>query len=237
MHILLFGASGHVGTGLAQRLSSHHTVTGIVRRRPETQTAYAPVTVPEWVDEPEAVLTALAAANLPSVDAVIAAVGGWYVDEPVLERGLAKFDEDYDSYLRGHFAACHISERLAAERSEPGRSEPGQPGTDHSAAAPSRVVHLALNGVASVEALAGSGAISVFGAAQKMLIEVAAAESSSVDFRELRIMAPVGGDDRNDLTGGVETVALAEVAEAITAILDSPERFDVNTEIHPTASA
>ncbi|WP_169252433.1 NAD(P)-dependent oxidoreductase [Brevibacterium sp. 'Marine'] len=215
MHILLFGASGHVGTGLAQLLGPHHTVTGIVRRPPDTKTAYTPVTVPDWVDEPEAVTAALATAGLPPVDAVIAAIGGWYIDEPVLDRGLAKFDADYDSYLRGHFTACALSQSLASGRKS------GDQG----------FVHLALNGVASVEALAGSGAISVFGAAQKMLIEVAAAESTGVAFRELRIMAPIGGDDRNDLAGGVDTVPLAEVADALTAILDSPDRFDVSTEI------
>lgn len=216
MHILLFGASGHVGTGLAQQLSPQHRVTGIVRRTPDTETAYEPVTVPDWVDEPEAVTTALASSDLPPVDAVIAAIGGWYIDEPVLDRGLVKFDADYDSYLRGHFTACAISQSLATDRTSGGHG----------------FVHLALNGVASVEALAGSGAISVFGAAQKMLIEVAHAESTSVAFRELRIMAPIGGDDRNDLSGGVETVHLAEVADGITAILDSPDRFDVSTEIH-----
>lgn len=219
MHILLFGASGHVGTGLAQQLSSQHTVTGIVRRAPDTETAYEPVSVPNWVDEPEAVTSALASRDLPPVDAVIAAIGGWYIDEPVLDRGLAKFDADYDSYLRGHFTACAISQSLATDRTSSGHG----------------FVHLALNGVASVEALAGSGAISVFGAAQKMLIEVAAAESTSVAFRELRIMAPIGGDDRNDLSGGVETVHLTEVADGITALLDSPDRFEVSTEIHANA--
>jgi hypothetical protein len=216
MHILLFGASGHVGTGLAQQLSPQHRVTGIVRRTPDTETAYEPVTVPDWVDEPEAVTSGLASSDLPPVDAVIAAIGGWYIDEPVLDRGLVKFDADYDSYLRGHFTACAISQSLDTGRTSGGHG----------------FVHLALNGVASVEALAGSGAISVFGAAQKMLIEVAHAESTSVAFRELRIMAPIGGDDRNDLSGGVETVHLAEVADGITAILDSPDRFDVSTEIH-----
>lgn len=216
MHILLFGASGHVGTGLAQQLSPQHRVTGIVRRTPDTETAYEPVTVPDWVDEPEAVTSGLASKDLPPVDAVIAAIGGWYIDEPVLDRGLVKFDADYDSYLRGHFTACAISQSLDTGRTSGGHG----------------FVHLALNGVASVEALAGSGAISVFGAAQKMLIEVAHAESTSVAFRELRIMAPIGGDDRNDLSGGVETVHLAEVADGITAILDSPDRFDVSTEIH-----
>jgi len=219
MHILLFGASGHVGTGLAQQLSPQHRVTGIVRRTPDTETAYEPVTVPDWVDEPEAVTSALASRDLPPVDAVIAAIGGWYIDEPVLDRGLEKFDADYDSYLRGHFTACAISQSLATDRTSAIRG----------------IVHLALNGVASVEALAGSGAISVFGAAQKMLIEVAAAESTSVAFRELRIMAPIGGDDRNDLSGGVETVQLTEVADGITAILDSPDRFEVSTEIHANA--
>ena len=120
MHILLFGASGHVGAGLARLLSQHHTVTGIVRRRPETETASEPVIVPDWVDEPKAVTSALASADLPPVDAVIAAIGGWYIDEPVLDRGLAKFDADYDSYLRGHFTACAISQSLADDRSEGG---------------------------------------------------------------------------------------------------------------------
>ena len=241
MHILLFGASGHVGTGLARLLSPHHTVTGIVRQRPAPETAFEPVTVPDWADEPEAVTSALASAGRPPVDAVIAAIGGWYIDEPVLDRGLAKFDEDYDSYLRGHFTACAISQSLATQRSKAAGSSSGlsagQMSDRSTNAGPesTRFVHLALNGVASVEALAGSGAISVFGAAQKMLIEVAAAESTTVDFRELRIMAPIGGDDRNDLTGGVDTVPLAEVAGAITPILNSPERFDVSTEIHATA--
>lgn len=240
MHILLFGASGHVGTGLAQQLSPQHRVTGIVRRTPDTETAYEPVTVPDWVDEPEAVTSGLASKDLPPVDAVIAAIGGWYIDEPVLDRGLAKFDADYDSYLRGHFTVCAISQSLADDRSEGGgTSERSADSSTDSATsaepAPTRFVHLALNGVASVEALTGSGAISVFGAAQKMLIEVASAESTTVDFRELRIMAPIGGDDRNDLTGGVDTVPLAEVAEALTPILHSPERFDVSTEIHANA--
>lgn len=223
MHILLFGASGHVGTGLARHLSPHHSVTGIVRRPPTGETDFAPVVVPEWVDHPEDVTSALASTDSPRVDAVIAAIGGWYIDAPVLERGLAKFDTDYAAYLRGHFTACTLSEQLAAER------------TADSGAG--RLAHLALNGVASVEALTGSGAISVFGAAQKMLIEVAAAESTTVDFRELRVMAPIGGDDRNDLSGGVETVSIAEVADAVTEILQSAARFDTSTEVHASGNA
>lgn len=215
MHILLFGASGHVGTGLAKLLSSDHRITGIVRRPPTAETSYQPLVVPRWVDDADEVISELADAKTPPVDAVVAAIGGWYMDSPVLDRGLAKFDTDYEAYLRGHFTACAISERLAADR-----------GTG-------RLTHLAFNGVASVEALPGSGGISVFGAAQKMLIEVAAAESTTVDFRELRVMAPIGGDDRNDLTGGVETIGLAEVAAAAAAIVDGADRFEVSTEIGP----
>src|SRR5699024_1021145 len=152
MHILLFGASGHVGTVLAGRLSPNHRITGVVRRRPESATPFTPLVVPDWVDDPDHVLAALtghdgSAVDAEPVDAVIAAIGGWFIDRPVLARGLAKFDEDYADYLRGHFTACTISERLAqtGPRAEPG-SRP--------------LVHLALNGVASVEALSGSGAIS-----------------------------------------------------------------------------
>ena len=243
MHILLFGASGHVGTGLARRLNRHHRITGVVRRRPEAAAPFTPLVVPDWVDDPDQVVSALAghaaddgsadvaasadpvdseSVGAEPVDAVIAAVGGWFIDRPLLERGLEKFDEDFDSYLRGHFSACTISQRLAESR-------------PRAATETAKVAHLALNGVASRQALPGSGSISVFGAGQSMLIRVAAAEATTVDFRELRIMAPVGGDDRNDLTGGVETIALAEVAEAVESILHSPERFEVCTEIGPQA--
>ena len=233
MHILLFGASGHVGTGLARRLNPDHRITGVVRRRPESATPFTPLVAPDWVDDPDQVLAALAghaaddgfavgAAAAEPVDAVIGAIGGWFIDRPLLERGLAKFDEDFDSYLRGHFTACTISQRLAEFR-------------PRDAAVTGTVAHLALNGVASRQALPGSGSISVFGAGQSMLIRVAAAEATGVDFRELWIMAPVAGDGRNDLTGGVETIALAEVAEAVESILLSPERFDVCTEIGPQA--
>ncbi|QUL80280.1 NAD(P)-dependent oxidoreductase [Brevibacterium sp. SMBL_HHYL_HB1] len=227
MHILLFGASGHVGTGLAGRLSPNHRITGVVRRRPESATPFTPLVVPDWVDDPDQVLAALtghdgSAVDAEPVDAVIAAIGGWFIDRRLLDRGLDKFDEDFDSYLRGHFTACTISQRLAESRSR-------------AAAVTGNVAHLALNGVASRQALPGSGAISVFGAGQSMLIRVAAAEATTVDFREMRIMAPVAGDGRNDLTGGVETIALAEVAEAVESILLSPERFDVCTEIGPQA--
>lgn len=228
MHILIFGASGHVGTGLAEHLRGRHDITGIVRSRPEAETPYRPLVVPDWVDDPEAVLSALAATDDGRgeggpVDAVIAAIGGWYIDVPVLERGLANFDSDYASYLRGHFTASVISQRLAEKRATRADEQSG----------PARLSHVALNGVASVEALAGSGAISVFGAAQNMLIRVAAEESETVDFRELRIMAPIGGDDRNDLSGGVETITLAEVAAQVESIATSPGRFDVCTEISP----
>lgn len=216
MHILIFGASGYVGTGLADHLHGRHRLTGIVRRHPAGETAYAPVLAPDWVDDPDSVIDALAAGDAPPVDAVVAAIGGWFVDDPVLKRGLKAFDEDYDHYLRGHFTACTISARLAEERR-----------------ATSTLCHLAFNGAASVEALAGSGAISVFGAAQNMLIRVADAETPSVDFRELRIMAPVGGDDRNDLSGGVQTVTLAEAARGAESVLADGARAEPVTEIRP----
>lgn len=213
MHILIFGASGHVGTGLAQHLSPDHHITGIVRAQPENETAYQPVIVPDWVDRPQAVVEAVHRVDALPVDAVIAAVGGWYVDIPMIDRGIDSFDADYSSYLRGHFAACAVSEALAEEV---GRE---------------RVRHLALNGVASVEACVGSGAISVFGAAQEMLIRVAAAETDSVDYRELKVMAPIGGDDRNDLTGGVETISLPAVADAVSAVLSRPDEHEISMRL------
>ncbi len=194
MRILLFGASGWVGTRLAEHLSTDHEVIGVVRSAPSSPVAFTPLVVPDWVRSPHTISAALADRDL-SVDATLAAVGGWYVDGPMLDRGLESFDTDFDTYLRAHFSACTVAATLGV-------------GT-----------HLALNGVASIEACVGSGAISVFGAGQQMLIRVADAESETVDFRELTILAPLHGDGRNDLDGGVETIGIDDVAEAVTRIL------------------
>lgn len=214
MHILIFGASGHVGTGLAHHLSAKHRITGVVRSQPDEATPYAPLVVPTWVDRPQAVIDELHRVGAPQADAVIGTVGGWYVDDAMIDRGIDAFDEDYSSYLRGHFSACAVSEALA----EAGGSD--------------RIRHLALNGVASIEPCVGSGAISVFGAAQEMLIRVAAAETASVRYRELKVMAPIGGDDRNDLRGGVETIGLPAVADAVIAVLSRPEEHEISTQLH-----
>lgn len=259
MHILIFGASGHVGTGLAEHLAPAHRITGVVRKQPEGPTPYAPLILPDWVDRPESVVTELQRTRAPRVDAVIAAIGGWYVDGTMIGRGIGSFDDDFGSYLRGHFAACSASESLAevgaedgsaddadgAESTESAESADGTesaesadgPDAGHERSGSTRLRHLALNGVASVEACVGSGAISVFGAAQEMLVRVAAAESESesVDFRELKVMAPIGGDERNDLSGGVETVSLARVADTVAGLLSRPVDDEISSQLHALA--
>ncbi len=234
MHILIVGASGHVGTLLAETLSASHHVSGLLRREPEETVAHAPIVVPDWVDHPEKVAEALRGQNSGHgpVDAVIAALGGWYVDGPMLERGLQSFDSDWESHLRAHFAACQVSTALAGARGQDSTGSPAGGGSPGRGPAAGRLTHLALNGVASIEACVGSGAISVFGAAQEMLIRVAAAESEAVNFRELKILAPVAGDDRNDLTGGVETVSICAVAAAVVRILAHPTAEQTVTSIH-----
>lgn len=251
MHILIFGASGHVGTGLAEHLAPAHRITGVVRKQPEGPTPYAPLVLPDWVDRPESVVTELQRTRAPRVDAVIAAIGGWYVDGTMIGRGIGSFDDDFGSYLRGHFAACSASESLAEVGAEDGSAD-GVDGADgaesagsaddadgpdagHERSDSTRLRHLALNGVASVEACVGSGAISVFGAAQEMLVRVAAAESESVDFRELKVMAPIGGDERNDLSGGVETVSLARVADTVAGLLSRPVDDEISSQLHALA--
>lgn len=237
MHILIFGASGHVGTGLARHLSASHRITGVVRSQPVARAPYAPILVPDWVDRPRSVIDELTRTDAPRVDAVIAAVGGWYVDEAMIDRGIASFDKDYSSYLRGHFAACAVTQALAdsGTRAEAGASaEAGRSAASEASAEAGRseqIRHLTLNGVASVEACVGSGAISVFGAAQEMLLRVAAAESRSVLFRELKVMAPIGGDDRNDLSGGVETISMSTVADAAGEVLSRPGDFELTTQL------
>lgn len=208
MRILLFGASGWVGSRLARRLSGDHDIVGVVRTPPTASVDFTPLVVPDWVERPHAVAEALAEVGL-SIDAQIAAVGGWYVDGPMLGRGIDAFDADFDSYLRAHFSACAVAADLGV-------------GT-----------HLAFNGVASIEACVGSGAISVFGAAQQMLIRVADAESPSVRFRELTILAPLHGDERNDTECGVETIGIDVVVGAAERILIAGTD-EVITHLAPT---
>ncbi|GAA1841698.1 NAD(P)-dependent oxidoreductase [Brevibacterium marinum] len=255
MHILIFGASGHVGTGLARHLSASHRITGVVRSQPVARAPYAPVLVPDWVDRPRSVIDELTRTDAQRVDAVIAAVGGWYVDEAMIDRGIASFDKDYSSYLRSHFAACAVTQALAdsgtrteaGARADAGASAEADRSAESEASAEAdrsaeseasaeagrseQIRHLTLNGVASVEACVGSGAISVFGAAQEMLLRVAAAESRSVLFRELKVMAPIGGDDRNDLSGGVETIGMSAVADAAGEVLSRPGDFELTTQL------
>src|SRR5699024_3052406 len=138
----------HCGTLLYGPLTPNHRINGDVRRRPASARPRTPLVGPDWEDDPDQVLAALtghdaSAVDAEPVDAVIAAIGGWFIDRPLLDRGLDKFDEDFDSYLRGHFTACTISQRLSESRSR-------------AAAVTGNVAHLALNGVASRQALPGS---------------------------------------------------------------------------------
>lgn len=226
MHILICGASGHVGSAMAKILSTRHRVTGLVRRPPTDSVAYHPVVVPNWINDPDTVIAALAeGVSLGPVDAVVAALGGWTVGDEMLSHDSGSFESDFASYLLSHFAAARIT-RAIDRHNQLHYAGTGGSQTVHP-------THLALNGVASIEPLKGSGAISVFGAAQRMLIRVAAAESSEVPFRELTILAPIAGDDRNDLSGGVPTVSIGEVTAAAEDILHRPEAHDIGTELRP----
>jgi hypothetical protein len=83
-------------------------------------------------------------------------------------------------------------------------------------------VYVTTNGIAADEPLAGSGPVSVTGAAQRMLLEVMRAEpvGRRVRFHELTFRAAVAGDDRN--LAPVDELSHARVAAAVRAVLDDP---------------
>ncbi|MCI2266213.1 NAD(P)-dependent oxidoreductase [Sediminivirga luteola] len=195
MVLVLFGASGHVGRALAPLLSDRYEVVGVSRAE------YG-----DWTAEPGPLLEVLAGRE---VHGAVAALGGWFVGAPLLDAGPRPLDGEYESHLAAHAAACWVSRELARRQ---GRGTP--------------LVHIALGGIAGIEPCVGSGAISVFGAAQEMLIRVTEAEARAagepVVFRELKILAPVRGDDRNELAPGQRVVEPEEIAGRVRALLREP---------------
>ncbi|NTW38607.1 MAG: hypothetical protein HGA44_01770 [Cellulomonadaceae bacterium] len=159
-----------------------------------------PVHVDSW-DAPHEIL-AVAAEPGWGPDAVVAAVGGWWLGPPVVELAVGTWRDLVESHLTAHFLAARSLAPLVA----------GRPGA----------AYVMLNGAASREPMVGSGPVCVAGAGQHMLLEMLRSEEigTRVRFHEVLVLAAVAGDDRN--LAPTSEVGGGEVAAAVLATLADP---------------
>jgi NAD(P)-dependent dehydrogenase (short-subunit alcohol dehydrogenase family) len=216
--VLVVGASGFVGSRVARGLAAGGRPVLAAGRselpeRVTVQRGVIPVRMPDVTALPDAVRAACAEAGVPLPGAVVAAIGGWHKGDGLLEADPAEWSATLASHLTAHLDAARALAPLLG---------PGDP-------------YVVLNGAASREAMAGSGAISVTGAGLAMLVQVLRLESQQsgqsqqsepdgdaapVRFHELVIDHAVAGDDRNE--GPAQTRAPAEVVRALGELLDDP---------------
>ncbi|HWS58018.1 MAG TPA: SDR family oxidoreductase [Actinotalea sp.] len=139
-------------------------------------------------------------------DAVVASIGGWWLGPQLVDLAPSVWREILESHLTGHFL---VARALA----------PRLRGADP--------VYVLLNGAAATEPMAGSGPVSVTGAAQRMLLEVLRSEAigSLVRFHEVNVRVAVAGDARN--LDPEATVGADRVAAAVLAVLDDPRSAPV----------
>ncbi|PRZ43705.1 NADP-dependent 3-hydroxy acid dehydrogenase YdfG [Antricoccus suffuscus] len=134
--------------------------------------------------------------------AVIAALGGWYVEDETVDVTIERWEGTLRANLTTHF----VSAKSFA---------PALGGADPA--------YIALNGIASHYPCVGSVAVSAAGAAQRMLIDVLAAETigRAVRFHELVINTPVlePGDvhDKDEATHTTH-----QVCDTVMQMVNSP---------------
>ena len=202
--VLVVGASGYVGSRVAHGLAADgRTVLAAARRPLPDDGGVLPVRYDNAAHLPDAVRAACRAADVTLPGAVVASIGGW-------QKGTALLDEDPQRWTAT--LASHLTAHLDAARALAPLLEPGDP-------------YVVVNGAASREAMAGSGAISVTGAGLAMLVQVLRLEaeeapSGAVRFHELVIDHAVAGDDRNE--DPAQTRTPAQVVAALGEILDQP---------------
>ncbi|MEU4361229.1 hypothetical protein [Promicromonospora sp. NPDC023987] len=201
--VLVVGASGFVGSRVARGLAAGGRLVLASTRhelpdRVTVQAGVVPVRSPETAALPDAVRAACAHAGVPLPGAVVASIGGW-------DKGGTLLESDPDHWSAT--LASHLTAHLDAARALAPLLGPGDP-------------YVVLNGAASREAMAGSGAISVTGAGLAMLVQVLRLESTGQRFHELVIDHAVSGDGRNEDPAQVRTPA--QVVHALCELLDDP---------------
>lgn len=212
--VLVVGASGYVGSRVAHGLAADgRPVLAASRSQLPAHLAGAHgvvhVAYRDLSGLSDALRATCARTGSPGPGAVIASIGGWHKGEALLDLDPERWSGILASHLTAHLDAARALVPLLA---------PGDP-------------YVVLNGAASREAMAGSGAISVTGAALAMLVEVLRLEAGqrlgtagrrpSVRFHEVVIDHAVDGDDRN--ADPAQTRTPAQVLSALHEVLDHPD--------------
>jgi NADP-dependent 3-hydroxy acid dehydrogenase YdfG len=138
----------------------------------------------------------------PRLRGVVAAIGGFTVGPSLIDLPAGDWQRALDDHLTAHLAAMRAYAPLVEPADDP--------------------VYVTLNGAAAYQPMAGSGAVSVTGAAQRMLVEVMRVEpiGARVRFHEIAVMAAVGGDDRN--LAPAEEADPRDVGAAVRSVLLDP---------------
>jgi NAD(P)-dependent dehydrogenase (short-subunit alcohol dehydrogenase family) len=111
------------------------------------------------------------------INAAVAALGRWWEGTALLEMPMSQWQTVLSENLTAHFVAAQTFAPILDPAADP--------------------CYVTMAGVAALKAVASSGAVSVTGAAQQMLLRVLAAESagSGVRFHQLLITTPVVSPD------------------------------------------
>lgn len=215
--VLVVGAGGFVGSRLARDLAAAGHDVLAAARGPlpdlllpdgDPLARVHPVRYADLAGLPAAVHEACAAGEVPPPGAAVASIGGWQKGAGLLELDPVVWRETLQSHLTAHLEAARALVPLLSQ-------------------GPGRAPYVVLNGAASHEAMAGSGAISVTGAGLSMLVRVLRREQDElgtaprVRFHELVIDDAVADDDRNEAPE--RTVDPARVAAAVGDILRDPD--------------
>ncbi|GII97971.1 hypothetical protein CLV28_1602 [Sediminihabitans luteus] len=131
------------------------------------------------------------------VQGVVAAIGGWWIGDRLLDLDPTTWEAMLASHLTAHLDAA----RTLAPHLPPGAA------------------WVVLNGAASSEPMAHSGPVSVTGAGLHMLVEVLRAEEppGGTRFHEVVVDHAIAGDDRN-LDPAVEVPLDAVVATVLARL-------------------
>ncbi|XVU30615.1 SDR family oxidoreductase [Actinoplanes sp. CA-054009] len=180
------GGTGRAGTVVVQELISRGAVVAVPSRHPsrldrlraKIQSDRLHGFVGDISDLSDASrLSAEIVAKLGPLDAVVASLGEWWEGAALADLDPAIWQRIISDNLTSHFMVARTFLPALADRADS--------------------VYLTLGGIASVLAVAGSGPISVTGAAQAMLMRVLEAENEgrAVRLHEVDVYTPIVTED------------------------------------------